>query len=318
MFARVMAVLGLSAMSWAASAQGYPTQTVRIVVGYTPGGASDVVARLLADKLSPLLKQPVIVENRPGVGGILGMSEVAKSQPDGHTLGIAVSGTMVTGPHLQRNMPYDPVASFAPVTMVADAPMVMITSPKGPYPDLASLIKDAKARPNEIMFGSGAKAFELAMRLFASQANLQLGSVSYPGGSQAAIDVIAGRVPAMIDTIGAQKGNLDGGELRPIAVLDSRRSKLLPNVPTVAEAGVPGYEAVGWMGLVAPKATPPAIVDTLNGHLRTILTMPDVVQRLSSIGFEPRPSTPAEMDALVRTEFKKWGEVARAAGLAVD
>lgn len=318
MLARNVIVASLMVLSCPALAQTYPTQTVRLVVGYTPGGASDIVARLLADKLAPMLKRAVIIENRPGVGGITAMAYVAQSAPDGHTLGVAVSGTMVTGPHLQPNMPYNPLESFAPVSMVADAPMAMITSQKGPYSTLPDLLRDARARPNQVMFGSGAKAFELAARLFASMAHVQIESVAYPGGSQAAIDVMAGRVPVMVDTIGAEKGGLESGELKAIAVLDSKRSKLLPDVPTVAEAGVPGFEAVGWLGLVAPKGTPKPIIDKLNEDLRLILAMPDVQARLSSLGFEPRPSSPGDMDALVRAEFKKWGDVARTAGLTTD
>lgn len=296
-------------------AQTYPTKPIRLIVGYTPGGASDAVGRLLASELSTSLGQTVVVENKPGVGGMLGLNTVALSPPDGYTLGMAVSGTMVTGPHLQKNTPYDPLTAFTPVTMLAKAPMVLLASPNMPNANVPAIIAQAKAKPGELMFASGAQAFELAMQLFNAKADVKITSVSYAGGSQAAIDVMADRVPLMVDTIGAQQANVKAGKLKAVAVLDSSRSAVLPDVPTMAEAGVPGYEAVGWLGIVAPRGTPPAIVEKLNASIRKVMAMPVVHDKLAQLGFEPNTGSAQAFDNAIHTEYAKWGDVVKAAGI---
>ncbi|MGO4281189.1 MULTISPECIES: tripartite tricarboxylate transporter substrate-binding protein [Cupriavidus] len=318
---RLAILLGLAAslqLPAPARADTWPTRPVRLVVGYTAGGASDTVGRIIANELGAMIGQPVVVENRPGVGGMLGMGTVAKSAPDGYTLGVAVSGTMVIGPHLVKATPYDPLTAFEPVSMIATAPMVMVGAPSAPFNSVPSLIQTARAQPDPMMFASGAQAFELAMRLFAAKADLRMGSVSYPGGGQASIDVMAGRVPVMVDTIGAQQANIKAGKLRALAVLDNKRSAILPDVPTVAEAGVAGYQAVGWLGLVAPKDTPEAIVTRLNGHLRTIMAKPEVRDKLLTLGFEPNTDTPQAFARDIRAEYAKWGAVVKSAGLTAQ
>ena len=312
----LMTLMAALVVSVPAHAQTWPVRPIRIIVGYTPGGASDVVGRSVAAELQKINGQPVVVENRPGLGGMLGMSLVAKSPPDGYTLAIAVSGTMVTGPHLQKNTPYDPLTDFEPVSMVAKAPMVMLATPGSPIDSVGALIREAKARPGEVMFGSGAQAFELALRLFTSKAGVRMGSVPYPGGAPASIDVMSGRVPVMVDTIGAQAANIRAGKLKALAVLDSRRSVVLPDVPTVAEAGVPGYEAVGWVGIVAPKGTPEAVVTLLNTQLRQVMALPELKERLTLLGFEPATGSAKEFQLTIQTEHAKWGAVVREAGLA--
>ncbi|MEB0114529.1 tripartite tricarboxylate transporter substrate-binding protein [Variovorax sp. RTB1] len=301
-----------------AMADTYPAKTTRLIVGYTAGGASDVIGRLIANELSNMNGKPVIVENRPGVGGMLGLNVVATSPPDGYVLGVAVSGTMVTGPHLQKNTPYDPLTAFEPISMVAKAPMVMLASPSVADPTVRGFVKEAKDKPGELMFASGAQAFELAMQLFNAKAGVKIGSVTYPGGGQAAMDVMAGRVPIMVDTIGAQQANIKAGKLKAVAVLDSKRSSVLPDVPTVAEAGVPGYEAVGWVGIVAPKGTPKDIVAKLNTQLRTIMAMPAINEKLTLLGFEPSTGTPQAFDQTIHTEYAKWGEVVKTSGIAAQ
>ncbi len=314
--AALMLLCGLAALSTTANAQEYPARPVQVIVGYTPGGASDIVGRLIASGLSQINKQSFIVANKPGDGGMLGMAYVKNAAPDGYVIGISVSGTMVTGPHLQKNVPYDALNSFAPIGMIAKAPMIMLASPEFKDPTVQHIIAQAKTQPGRIMSGQGAKAFELAQRLFNSKADVNIGIVSYRGGAPAAIDVMAGRVPLMVDTIGAQLGSIQGGKLIPVAVLDSKRSALLPNVPTVAESGVPGYEAVGWLGLVAPKNTPPQIVEILHKQLAQVLAQPEVARKLESLGYEPDPSpTPQAFAQVVRTEYAKWGKVVADAGI---
>jgi tripartite-type tricarboxylate transporter receptor subunit TctC len=303
----------------AAADPSYPNKPVRVVVGYTAGGASDIIGRLISKELSSLNGQPFVVDNKPGVGGMLGLSMVARAPADGYTLGVAVSGMLVTGPHLQKSKLYDPLTAFEPISLVAKAPMIMLAAPDFKFNTVSSLVKEAKAKPpGELMFASGAQAFELAMQLFNARAGVKLGSVSYPGGAQAAMDVMSGRVPIMVDTIGAQQANIKAGKLKAVAVLDSRRSPVLPDVPTVAEAGVPGYEALGWTSIVAPKGTPEPIVKKLNEQLRRIMAMPEISEKLSALGFEPTSGTPKELEQLIQSDHAKWGAVVKEAGLVAQ
>lgn len=298
-----------------ALANTYPDKPVRIIVGYPPGGASDIVARMVAQELETKNKQSFIVENKPGVGGMLSLSTVSKSPPDGYILGLGVSGTLVTGPHLQKNALYDPKTDFAPIAMVAKVPMVLLAGPSFKPQTVQDLIKAAKSQPDSITFASGAQAFELAMQLLNSKAGIKVTSVSYKGGAAAALDVIGGRAAIMIDSIGAQQANIKDGKLRPIAVMDSTRSPVLPNVPTMIEAGVPGYEAVGWIALLAPKGTPQPIVDKLSQQITEIVKTPAFSDKLKSLGFEPAASTAKQLQAIITSEFDKWGEVVRSSGM---
>lgn len=299
-----------------AQTTAYPAKPVRLLVGYPPGGASDIVARTVAQELARLNDQPFVVENKPGVGGMLSMSMVAKAPADGYTLGLGVSGTLTTGPHLQKTRLYDPLKDFEPIGMLAKAPMVLLAGPGFKYDSVQALVREAKARPGEIMYASGAQAFELALQLFKSKAGVDLVSVPYQGGAAASIDVMAGRVPLMADTIGAQQENIKAGKLRPLAVLDSSRSPVFPDVPTMAESGVAGYQAVGWTSLVAPKGTPPAIIAKLNEQVRQVLARPEIKQKLLAIGFEPWQGSPKDLERTIASEYDKWGEVVRSSGMS--
>jgi tripartite-type tricarboxylate transporter receptor subunit TctC len=298
-----------------AQPDAYPAKPVKILVGYPPGGASDTVSRIIGQELSKLNGESFVIENRPGVGGMLAMSLVAKAPADGYTLGLAVSGTLTTGPHLQSAKLYNPLTDFAPIGMVAKAPMVLLAGPASGYDSVNAVVLDAKKRPGQLMFASGAQAFELALQLFKSKAGIDITTVSYQGGAPASIDVMSGRAQLMVDTIGAQRENIKAGKLRALAVLDSTRSPIAPNVPTMAEAGVKGYEALGWTALVAPKGTSPAVINKLNGQLRDILNMPQVKEKLDALAFEPWPSTPQFMQKTVAAEYAKWGEVVRISGM---
>lgn len=316
-----LAIACLAALPFAqavAQTPAYPSKPVRLLVGYPPGGASDIVARMVAQELSKLNEQTFVVENKPGVGGMLSMSMVAKAPADGYTLGLGVSGTLTTGPHLQKQRLYDPLKDFEPIGMVAKAPMILLAGPGFKFDTVQALVREAKARPGEIMYASGAQAFELALQLLKSKAGIHLSSVPYPGGAAASIDVMAGRVPLMADTIGAQQENIRTGKLRALAVLDKTRSPVFPDVPTMSEAGVTGYEAVGWTSLVAPKGTPPAIVAKLNEQVRQVLARPEIQQKLLTIGFEPWYSSPKDLERTISTEYDKWGEVVRTAGMTAQ
>jgi tripartite-type tricarboxylate transporter receptor subunit TctC len=301
-----------------AQAPAYPTKPVKLLVGYPPGGASDIVARLLAQELGRMNGQAFVVENKPGVGGMLSMSMVAKAPADGYTLGLGVSGTLTTGPHLQKAKLYDPITEFQPIAMVAKAPMVLLAGPSFKLDSVQALIREAKAKPGELMLASGAQAFELAAQLFKSKAGVNIGTVPYPGGAQASIDVMAGRVPLMIDTIGAQQENIKAGKLRAIAVLDSKRSPVLPDVPTMAESGVAGYEALGWTSLVAPKGTPDAVINKLNQQVKEILAQPEIRAKLMAIAFDPWHGSPADLQRTVVAEYAKWGDVVKSSGMTAQ
>ncbi|SOY68886.1 conserved exported hypothetical protein [Cupriavidus taiwanensis] len=293
----------------------YPSKPVKLLVGYPPGGASDTISRIVGQELSRLSGQSFVIENRPGVGGMLAMGMVAKAPADGYTLGLAVSGTLTTGPHLQNTKLYDPLTDFEPIGMVAKAPMVLLAGPAAGYDSVDAVMRDAKKRPGELMFASGAQAFELALQLFRSKAGVDITTVSYQGGAPASIDVMSGRAQLMVDTIGAQRENIKAGKLKALAVLDSTRSPIAPEVPTMAEAGVQGYEALGWTALVAPKGTPPAVIQKLNVQLQEVLKLPKIRQKLDALAFEPWPGTPLFMKQTVAAEYAKWGEVVRVSGM---
>ena len=315
LLATLACVAGFTATAAPASAHAYPEKAVRIVVGYPPGGASDIVARLLAKELERLNGQPFVVDNRPGVGGMLAMKTVAESEPDGYVLGLGVSGTMVIGPHLQKSFFYDVKNDFSPIALVAKASMVLLAGPAFEKESVGDLVRMAQEKPGEVIFASGAQAFELAMQLLNSRAQIKTTSASYKGGAAAAIDVIGGRVPIMVDSVAAQLTNVREGKLRALAVLDSARSPLLPDVPTMMEAGVPDYEAVGWVSIVAPKGVPQPIVEKLNAQLREIVEQKELNERLIVLGFQPDAGSPSDLQKLIDFEYDKWGEVVLQAGM---
>lgn len=296
-------------------ADNYPERDVHIVVGYPPGGASDIVARLLAKELGDLNNKPFIVENKPGVGGMLGLSTIAQSPADGYNLGLGVSGTLVTGPHLQETKLYDPKNDFTAITMVAKVPMVLLAGPAFKGETVKDLIENAKSSPEDNFFASGAQAFELAYQLFNSHAGIETESVLYNGGAAAALDVMAGRVPTMIDSIGAQNANIKNGKLRALAVLDSSRSPIFPDVPTMQEAGVEDYEAVGWISLMGPKGMPDDVVNKLNEQIKQILENPEIKNKLTALGFEPAASSPKELQQMIELEYDKWAKVVSDSGM---
>jgi tripartite-type tricarboxylate transporter receptor subunit TctC len=299
----------------AQSADNWPNKPVKLLVGYPPGGASDTLGRLIGQELTRMNNQSFVIENRPGVGGMLAMSLVAKAPADGYTLGLAVSGSLATGPHLQSAKLYDPLTDFQPIGMIAKTPMVLLASPASGYESVDAVVRDARKRPGQLMFGSGAQAFELALQLFKSKANVDITTVSYQGGAPASIDVMSGRTQLMVDTIGAQQENMKAGKLKPLAVLDSTRSRVMPDIPTMAEAGVKGYQALGWASLAGPKGMPAPIVQKLNAQLQQILKMPEISKKLETLGFEPWPGTPQFMQKTVAAEYTKWGEVVRTSGM---
>jgi tripartite-type tricarboxylate transporter receptor subunit TctC len=304
----------------AAAQQAYPTKPIRFIVTFPPGGSSDLIARALAPVLSERLRQQVIVENRPGAGGNIGMEVVAKAAPDGYTMGLGAAGALSANVSLYPKMPYDPVKDFAPVSNVAFVPFFLIANPSLPANNLQELVALASAKPGELMLGYGGNgtAMHLSGELFKLMAKIQLVNVPYKGSGPAAVDTMGGQLPlAMVDVASAIT-QVKAGRLKALAVTTAKRISAAPDVPTFAEAGLPGYEATGWFGVVMPAGTPPNIVGRMNAELVAALKRQEIRERVIAAGAEPSPSTPEEFGALIRSEIMKWAEVVKASGAKLD
>lgn len=304
----------------AAAQQNYPTKPIRFIVTFPPGGSSDLIARALAPVLSERLRQQVIVENRPGAGGNIGMDAVARSAPDGYTMGLGAAGALAANVSLYPKMPYDPVKDFAPVSNVAFVPFLLIANPSLPANNLQELVALASAKPGELMLGYGGNgtAMHLSGELFKLMAKVQLVNVPYKGSGPAAVDTMGGQLPlAMVDVASAIT-QVKAGRLKALAVTTAKRISAAPDVPTFAEAGLPGYEAIGWFGVVMPAGTPPDIVGRMNAELVAALKRQEIRERVIAAGAEPSPSTPEEFGALIRSEILKWAEVVKASGAKLD
>jgi tripartite-type tricarboxylate transporter receptor subunit TctC len=308
---------------WLAAAvaqQNYPTKSIRFIVTFPPGGSSDLIARALAPVLSDRLHQQVLVENRPGAGGNIGMDLVAKAAPDGYTMGLGAAGALAANVSLYPKMPYDPVKDFAPVSNVAFVPFFLIANPSLPANNLQELIALASAKPGQLMLGYGGNgtAMHLSGELFKLMAKVQLVNVPYKGSGPAAVDTVAGQLPLAMVDVASAIAQVKAGRLKALAVTTKTRISAAPDVPTFAEQGLPDYEATGWFGVVMPAGTSAQIVGRMNSELVAALKRQDVRDRVLAAGAEPSPSTPEEFGALIRAEIVKWGEVVRASGAKVD
>jgi tripartite-type tricarboxylate transporter receptor subunit TctC len=303
-----------------AAAQGYPSKPIRIVVAFAPGGGNDILSRVLAQKLTEAWGQQVLVENRPGASGILGTSAVANAEPDGHTLLMGFDGTLVINPLIFSKLPYDTFRDFAPITKVTDAPLIIVAHPNTPANSVGELISLAKARPGELNFASPGTGTtpHMAGELFKSLTNINIVHVSYKGGGQAVVDVLSGQVPLFFVAIPTVQAYVKQGRLKAIAVTTARRSSTLPDVPTVAESGVPGFNVAAWFGLAAPKSTPRPVVVRLQTEVARILTLADVKERLATLGLEPVGNTPEEFTAQIKADMETWSKVVATAGIKAD
>lgn len=302
-----------------ASAQNFPTRPIRIVVPFPPGGASDIIARLLAEKFSAAWGVTTVVDNRPGGIGIIGTDTVAKATPDGHTLGVN-SLSFAVAPSIRSNLPYDSQKDFAPVTIIAANPLMLVVNNNVPVKSVRELIDLAKAKPDALSYASSGtgSSLHLATELLILTTGIKVAHIAYKGSTQAHPDVIGGRVDFMFDTIVAIGPLVRGNRLRPLAVTSRKRSGEFPDVPTVAEAGVPGYEMTSWVAMIAPAKTPPAVIDKLNREVARILALPDARERLSRLGSEPIGNTPQEARQYIAAEFEKWSKVVKAAGIKAE
>ncbi|WP_439587343.1 Bug family tripartite tricarboxylate transporter substrate binding protein [Hydrogenophaga sp.] len=302
-------------------AQQYPSQPVRVVVPFTAGGSTDVVARIVAEKLSPRLGRPVLVENRAGAGGAIGSDHVAKSTPDGHTLLVGTSSTMAIAPHVYTKLPYSPVRDLIPVTLLGTADIMVVVNPnRVAARNIKELVAYAQANPNKLTFASGGNGSisHLLGEYFKSMARVDLVHVPYKGDSQMVTDLLGGQVDMAFGTAVAFLTHLKSGKLVPLAVTNPQRSTSLPDLPTVSEAGVPGYEAIQWFGIATPAGTPAAVVQRLSTEFRAILAMPDVQAKFRELGFEVVGNTSDEFGQFLRAEDQKWKKVADTAGTKLD
>jgi tripartite-type tricarboxylate transporter receptor subunit TctC len=314
----VLALAGLL-VALGASAQGYPSKPVKIIVPFGPGGFTDVAARILQKELAPAIGQPIVIENKPGAGSTIGTSEVAKGQPDGYTL-VIVSTTHVISPHLYKEMPYDAIKDFTPVMKIAEGPYVLVTHPSLPVKNVQELIALARAKPDTIDFASSGNgsAQHLVGALFVATAGAPMSHVPYKGSNQAMADVLGGQVKVSFVGVPNALPNLVNGKLRALAVSTAKRYSELPNVPTLDEAGVKGFDATIWLGILAPPNTPREIVQKLNAAITKVLSTPDSRKLMASAGVEVATSTPEEFAALLRSEYDRWGKVVRQTGATVN
>ena len=315
-----IALFFVAALSgFASDAQDYPAHPVRVIVPFSPGGAVDGPMRVIAQELSKRVGQQVFIENKPGAGATIGSEIVAKAAPDGYTLLLA-SQTNAISASLYRSLSFDPVEDFAPISLIGREPGVLVVNPSLPVRTLSEFIAYVKARPGKVDYASSGNGSgqHLFMALLASMTGMQLNHVPYRGSGQATTDLIAGVVAASIPGTAGMVGHIKVGKLRPLAVTGSKRSPQLPDVPTMIEAGVPGYEAYVWMGLLAPKGTPPAIIERLHRELVPVLASADVKSHMDAAGIEIVGSTPAEFGSFFHAEKDRWAKVIRDTGAKVD
>lgn len=312
----LLTFLALSAMALPLSAQNYPTRAVRLVVPSSPGGGTDISARILAPQLTQFLGQQVVVENRPGAGTMIGGDVVARAAPDGYTLLMGIS-TLAINPAMYKKVPYDALKDLAPVSQAVSLSNVLVVHPSLPSRNLKEFIAFVKARPGQINFASAGKGTSphLSMELFLVMAGLKMLHVPYKGSGPGVTDLIAGHVPSMMPNMLSAQPHIKSGRLRALGVTGSKRAPGADNIPTIAEAGVPGYEAVQWYGVLAPSATPRDIVNKLHAGVVRALQNPEVRQRLLNDGAEPVGSSPEEFTAYLRAETAKWAKVIQAAGI---
>ena len=312
--------LAAAAIFFSASAYAFPDKPVRFVIGFTPGGPSDILARAVGQKLAERWKQQVVVENRPGAGGNIAAAEVAKAAPDGHTWLLGNNSILATNAALYRSLPYDPVRDFAPVALVAVQPNILVVHPNLPVRSVGELVKYLKTNPGSLNYGSSGAgaAAHLAAELFKTMAGVEMVHVPYKGAQPALTDLIAGQVQLMFATSASVLPYIKAGRLRPLAVTTAQRSPSVPDLPTVAEAGLAGFEATTWHGVVVPAATPPLLIERMNVDLNAVLRESELRDRLSSLGAEVVVGTPREFADYIAQEIPKWTKVVRDSGARAE
>lgn len=319
-------VLGAAALATAllpakgVRAQSYPDRPITLVIPFAPGGSTSIVGRAIADKMSEILKQKIIVDNRAGAGGTVGTKAVANAEPDGYTIALGYTGTLAIGPTLYTKAGYDPRKDFAAIGLIGHAPNSIVVHPSFPAKTLGELIAYAKANPEKVSFGSAGagSASHITGEYFATIAGIKIVHIAYKGTGPAMADLLGGHIPMAIAPIPATHANVSAGTLRALAVTSPKRISLLPDVPTIAESGLPDFEATLYYGLIAPAATPRPVVEKLNQALRAAIESDDVKKRLLQDGTEPTPSTPDEYAAFIDKDEAKWSKIIKASGAKTE
>lgn len=316
-----LTLLGLSALT-VASAQtappGYPSRQIRLIVTGTPGQGTDVLSRLVAQKLSERINQQVFVENKPGAGGNIGADFVAKAPADGYTLLMATNATHAANAAMYSKMPFDPLKDFAPITMVGSLPMVLVAAPSVPANSVRALVDAARASPGSLNVAIPSTSARVMLQMFNQLAKVELFPIAYKGSGPAYTDLFGGRVQLAFDTVAAALPHANAGSLKPLAVTTGRRFEAMPDVPTLSEAGVAGFDLAPWNALMAPRGTPRAIVQYLSVQVGAVLADPDLRKRLVDLGIQAQSGTPEQLDAFVQAETRKWGELVRQAKITAD
>lgn len=318
---RVLLFALCAALAFPAHSQGvdnYPSKPVRFVVGFPPGGANDIIARLVGAKLQERFGQSFVVENKPGANAIIGTEFVAKSAPDGYTLLIGASGAMTFNPGLYDKLPYDPVKDFAPVTMIGSFPLVLTANPALGVSTVKELIALAKSKPGVLNYGAGSTPFQLAAELFKMQTGTDMKHVPYKGSAATVTALLGGEVGLTFVDSPPVVANIKAGKLRGLAVTSAKRTAFLPDLPTMIEAGVADFEVVLWTSLFAPAGTPPAVIRTLQGEIAKIVRMPEIHERMAAMGIDPIGGTPEELAAQLKLDLDRWTRVAKTAGVKAN
>ena len=302
-----------------AFAQGaWPSKPIRLVVGFPPGGANDILGRLVGQKMQDAWGQSVLVDNKPGANAIIATEIVAKAAPDGYTLLIGASGAMVFNPGLYTKLPYDPVKDFAPVTVIGSFPLILTVNPKVPANSLRELIALAKSQPGKLNYSAGSSPFQLAAELFKYQAKVSITHIPYKGSVQAVQAVMAGDADLTFVDSPPVIPQVKAGKVKGLAITSKARSAVAPEIPTMFEAGMPDYEVVLWTSMFAPAGTPPEIVNKLQAEIAKIIQMPDIKERFAALGIDPVGNAPDALAAIVKSEIAKWSAVAKSAGVKAE
>jgi len=303
-----------------AEISAYPDRPIRLLVGFAPGGGTDTTARAISQRLSTAFGQQVVIDNRPGAAGNIATNIVAKSSPDGYTLLMGTIAALAINPTLYGNLPFDPVRDFQPITQAVNSTNVLVVHPSLTANNVKELIAYAKTAPGKLLYGSSGVggAGHLAGELFATLAGVKLTHVPYKGGGPVMIDLIAGQVPCVFATAATAIPHMRAGKIRPLGVTTLKRAGMLPDIPTIAEQGLPGFDANNWYGLLAPAKTPRPIINKLNAEVTKILNLPEIKQYLFNQGLDPAPTTPEEFGSYVKSEMVKWAKVVRAAGASAN
>lgn len=317
LFAATVAVAAVAAPSFA---QTYPAKPVRFIYPYAPGGTTEFLARQIGTKLQQALGQPFLIESKPGAGGNVGTDIVVKSLPDGYTILLGASGPLAINVTLFKSLPYDPTVDLVPIVHAASVPLVLVSNPSFQAKSVRELLDMLKAKPENYPYASASIGTpqHLSAELFKLMTGVKATHVPYKGSGPAVVDLIGGQVPFGFESMLVVLSQIKGGKLRAIAMTDSKRSSLLPDVPTMSEAGVPGYEAIAWYGVMAPKGTPAQIVALLNTEMRKALTSPDVKAWLHEQGSSDVAGTPQQFGSLIKSEIAKWGKVVKSSGASAE